>query len=283
MQANMAGVMGSNTGVQAIGGPGHPMMTGQNIGGSPVGGMPGLPMASMNGVNISPPINTPVSQYGVVTCYICGRNGHYARNCWQAASKQKPEEENSEKREMLVASNPQLVIEPKKRSPRSKARILRELRSYIAESDEDSEEVKEETGRLLEELEKKKKGRRVNAAPQATTSRTYKKNFAAKQAMARQKTANEDDFRTPTKMCAAEASSEGMVDYALTQTKTLSALKANEIRKICDREGVRYVVKNQAIEEIVCCRTRLAYEGFFEKERATPSDKATVEGLERIR
>ncbi|GBG60357.1 hypothetical protein CBR_g4315 [Chara braunii] len=190
-----------------------------------MGGITGTHIGGAGGVGgISPPINPAAAQYGVVTCFICGKNGHYAQNCWHAANKLKPEEENSEMRELLqriarrekeeeekkkrkieearkkeederresakmreeearedrlestiirileqkneacmLALAPPAGAELRKRSLRSKARILREIRSYIAKSDDNSEEVKDEADKLIEALESRKKGKKSAA------------------------------------------------------------------------------------------------------------------------
>ncbi|GBG90197.1 hypothetical protein CBR_g50378 [Chara braunii] len=282
------------------------------------------------GVGISPLSNT--SPFGVVTCYICGRRGHYAQNCWRAKDRQiqRPDKENIEMRELiqrinrqereeeerrlrenvdakkkeenerresetlreeeakeakleaaivriltqrkdlaLVPVNTQTSYEVKKKSPRSKARFIQEITNYIAESEDDSEEVKEETSKLFEVLEKrKKKDRRTTAVQQATASKQQRAARQPKKDRTTQRTREPapaaNGFETPVKACPTECSSEGMVEYALSQTKILSAMKAHEIRKICNKEGVEYTVKSETIQEIVRCLTRLAHEGFLD-------------------
>ncbi|GBG72568.1 hypothetical protein CBR_g12138 [Chara braunii] len=123
----------------------------------------------------------------------------------------------SQRKEPLMITSPQQPApESRKRSPRTKARMLREIRSYIAESDDDSEEVKEEADKLIEALEGRKKGRKSAVVLRAATSRIT---------------------RTPRKVCSASGSYKGLVDYALTQARTLSDLKAPDLKKICNREG----------------------------------------------
>ncbi|GBG83881.1 hypothetical protein CBR_g37750 [Chara braunii] len=188
-----------------------------------------------------PPNNLPASSYGVVTCHICGKVGHYAKNCWQAANRQKPKEENTEVRELLlriskrekeedrkkkeveearkkeederreseklreeqareakleativrilqqrkesgvispiplIAPASHVAYEPKKQSPSSKARMLRDIRSYIAESEDESEEVKEEAEKLAEALERRKNSRKGASTVWAAVSRAARR------------------------------------------------------------------------------------------------------------
>ncbi|GBG74536.1 hypothetical protein CBR_g18946 [Chara braunii] len=188
----------------------------------------------------------------------------------------------TQKKDMFtVRVNPQAPAETNKSSPRSKARLIRELRNYIVESDGDSEEVKEETEKLIEVLEsRKKKGKRVVAQQRTAANRFLKKKQTVRKGKksAPEIEPGEEGFETPKKACTAECSSEGLIEYALTQTKILSGMKANEIRKICNTEGIEYTVKDQSIQDIVRCRTRLAYEGFLDRE--SPIKKPGVEGLE---
>ncbi|GBG65951.1 hypothetical protein CBR_g54243 [Chara braunii] len=160
------------------------------------------------------------------------------------------------KESAMVIATPQPTSELKKRSPRSKARMLRDIRSYIVESEDDSEEMKIEADKLIEALENRKKGRTGAARSRAATSRVTRKSLITRKGKAKVAEVGvaDDGFETPKKVCPAEASSEGLVEYALTQSKQLSGLKAAEIRKLCDREGVEYVVKGQAVQELVRLR-----------------------------
>ncbi|GBG90050.1 hypothetical protein CBR_g50143 [Chara braunii] len=164
----------------------------------------------------------------------------------------------------MMGSAPQPATESKKRSPRSKSRMLRDIRNYIAESEDDSEEVKIEADKLIEALEYRKKHRASVVGSRAATSWVVKSPVTRKGKAKVVETAVVDQvFETPKKTCPAEASSEGLVEYALSQSNELSGLKAKEIRKLCDREGVEYVVKGQAVQELVRCWVKLAYEGFL--------------------
>ncbi|GBG92246.1 hypothetical protein CBR_g55015 [Chara braunii] len=318
-------------------GVGAANMGGATIGGNVGGGMGGS-LGGIGGTGMSNPGGTTASPYGVVTCFICGKTGHYSCNCWQAASRQQPGEdpemkellrrivkrekdeeerksrekeeekrkEEEERREseklreaeareaativrilsqrqvpamITPASQPVVIGSPshaatdsKKRSPRSKARMLREIRSYIAESDDESDEVKEEAEKLIEAIESRKKGKKSTTILRAAASRVTR---TPRKDKTRQATGGDvtDVFETPKKVGPAECSCEGVLEYALTQARALSDLKAPDLKKICDREGIDYIVKEQAIDDIARCRTRLAYEGFFDRDQATPSSK----------
>ncbi|GBG60367.1 hypothetical protein CBR_g4325 [Chara braunii] len=256
------------------------------------------------------------AQYGVVTCYICRKNDHYARNCWQATNRQRPEEDNSEIREILLRigrrekeeeerkkreidkvkrkeeerregeklreeqareakleativriltqQRASLMVSPtplagsgiKKKSPRSKARMLRDITSYIAESEDDSDEVKKEAEKLIEAQESQRKPKGGAAFMRAAVSWAKKvPTPRIDKAQMDNLSPSDEGFVTPKKACPAECSSEGLVNFALSQTKLLSAMRAGEIRKICGKEGVVYVKKDVSIQEIVRCRT----------------------------
>ncbi|GBG90061.1 hypothetical protein CBR_g50154 [Chara braunii] len=309
-------VVGTNAGGMG----GHGMvghgMAGQGLMGQ---GMPGSPLA---GPNSGP------AAYGTVTCFICGKTGHYSRNCWQAASKQRPEEdqemkellrriakrekeeeetkqreieetrkkEEEERREgeklrdeearearleativkilthrklaIQIPTVEQPSVDSRKRSPWTKARMIQEIRNYIAASDDESDEVRDETEKLVEALEKLKwKNKKKSPIVGKTTSRTVRKKAPQRKGKAQvtEEDGNGEGFLTPKKVGPAGGSSEDLVEYALSQTRALSAMKATELRRICDEEGVKYIVKEQAIEQIARCRTKLAYEGFFER------------------
>ncbi|GBG79605.1 hypothetical protein CBR_g29753 [Chara braunii] len=275
MQGGLAG-MATGMAAQGVPGGGAHMGAQGAVGSSMFGG-------GFGGQGAMPQNNLPASPYGVVTCHICGKVGHYARNCWQAANRQKSEEENIEVRELLlqiskrekeeedrkkkeveearkkeederreseklreeqareakleativrilqqrkesgtppvplIAPTSHVAYEPKKRSPRSKARMLGDIRSYIAESEDDSEEVKEEAEKLVEALERRKNSRKGASTVRAAVSRAGKKGTPRKEkAQVHEDLVKDDGFETPKKMCVAECSGDGMIEFALT-------------------------------------------------------------------
>ncbi|GBG69474.1 hypothetical protein CBR_g4168 [Chara braunii] len=267
-----------------------PNMGNPNV--SPTMGNPNMVPIGSGGQYMGSPNSAPVSPFGTVTCHICGKNGHYARNCWQAQAvgKQKISEEDSEMKELfrklmqkeqekqerkqreaeetkkkeaderregekireeeagearleatilrILAQNRSSVAEvkpacgvDKKTSPRSKARLLREIRSYIAESEDESEEVELEVDKLVEALEGRKKSKKnavVQSTLRAATSRIVRKSPDTRRGRkkASEPTVIEEGFLTPKKTCLAECSSEGLVEFTLSQSKQLRSLKA---------------------------------------------------------
>ncbi|GBG71132.1 hypothetical protein CBR_g8433 [Chara braunii] len=296
------GQMGGNRGAGVHGAVGSGLNMPGNAGSS-------ILNTGMDGQNTSPN-GMPAVPFGVVTCDICGKNEHYARNCWQAPARQRPEEENVEMRELLlriarrekeeeekkkreieearrkeederresekireeqareaklqatilrilaqkkeaarIVPAPQIAIGPKKRSPGSKAQMLREICSYIAESEEDSEEVKEEAEKLVEALESRKKSKKSTTLARAAVNRAGRRvSTPRKEKGPGENTpANDGVLETPKKVCPAECSSEGLVEFTLSQTKALSGIKAHEVRKIYSKEGIDYVKKDVSI------------------------------------
>ncbi|GBG75917.1 hypothetical protein CBR_g21159 [Chara braunii] len=65
---------------------------------------------------------------------------------------------------------------------------------------------------------------------------------------------------------------EGMVEYVLNIQKRLSEKTAQELKRLCEAEGIEYVNKEQAVKELVRIRTKMAYEGCFEDQEAKPHD-----------
>ncbi|GBG76121.1 hypothetical protein CBR_g21870 [Chara braunii] len=156
----------------------------------------------------------------------------------------------------------------KKKSPRSKARMLHEIRSYLDESEEDSEEVNEEAEKLIDAIEKRKKAgkRKLVDLEEEQTSK--------KPARAQQKEENDEEvLRTPKKNLAAPCSSEGVVEYALEVHRRMSTKKVSELRKICGKEGIPCARKEEMICELVRCKTKVAYEGLFEKSPASIGER----------
>ncbi|GBG60369.1 hypothetical protein CBR_g4327 [Chara braunii] len=249
--------MGGQGGIdQAMGGLGpiNPVMQGIGVAGQQ-GAAPGSGVAA---------------QYGVVTCYICGKNGHYARNCWQATNRQRPEGDNSEmweillrigrrekeeeerkKREIdevkrkeeeerregeklmeeqareakleativriLTQQRASLMVSPTplagsgiKKSPHSKARMLRDITSYIAQSEDDSDDVKKEAEQLIEALESRRKPKQGAALMQAAVNRAKKvPTSRIDKAQVDNLSPSDEGFVTPKKACPAECSSKG--------------------------------------------------------------------------
>ncbi|GBG90768.1 hypothetical protein CBR_g51274 [Chara braunii] len=322
---NMEGLGGVGVGASNMGSAG--------FGGANLGAGMG-PAGSMAGKSVPIPYAAQNAPFGTVTCFICGKTGHYSRNCWQTASRQRPEDdlemkellrriakrdkeeeekkqresEEAKKREeeerrkgeklreaeawearleativrilaqrkevaLISPSYPPLppphlsylhtptpspssshclppyqpVFEIKKRSPRTKARMLHEIRSYIAESDDDSDEVKEEADKLIMVLENRKKGKKGAAVFRAASSRITRTPRKTRPSNGGD---GVDALETPKKVCSADCSCEGVVDYALTQARALNELKAPDLKKICDREGIDYIVKDQVIDDI---------------------------------
>ncbi|GBG59816.1 hypothetical protein CBR_g54918 [Chara braunii] len=70
----------------------------------------------------------------------------------------------------------------------------------------------------------------------------------------------EDETRTKI---PAGCGPEGLLDFVLEQKKKLSAMRQDELKRICSKEGLRYCTKGPSIDRIVAARTKLAYEGFI--------------------
>ncbi|GBG85315.1 hypothetical protein CBR_g39882 [Chara braunii] len=135
--------------------------------------------------------------------------------------------------------------------------MIQEIRNYIAASDDESDEVRDETEKLVEALEKRKrKNKKKSPIVSKTTSRTVRKKTAQRKGKAQ--VTDEDDngggFLTPKKVGPAGGSSEELIEYALSQTHALSTMKATELRRICDQEGVKWIITRWA-EHIRCSKT----------------------------
>ncbi|GBG89630.1 hypothetical protein CBR_g49420 [Chara braunii] len=280
------------------------------------------------GFNANPvPMNTAGLQAGSVSCHLCGKYGHYARNCWAAGNgrrpqhfqhqqhtapgmddetsemkaffrkkiqKQKAEEErrerdreeqkkrlDEEKREAdrlreaearearlearLVrlmtqhtkSVNTGIVPVARTKSPKSKARMLREICSYIDESEDESDEVREEAGRLIDAIERRKGKRKIEGGKALSASRP--KTTRACPIIVEDVP---DDVHTPPakrRGVANDTPSGDMLEYIIEMHRSLSAKKAPELKKICNEEGIEWTRKDQTVSEIVRCRAKLAY------------------------
>ncbi|GBG88672.1 hypothetical protein CBR_g48203 [Chara braunii] len=131
--------------------------------------------------------------------------------------------------------------------------MFREIRSYIDESEEDREEVREEAGRLVDAIESRKrtgKKRKFSEVgfEQSTDRANEVRNPKGKGLEApiskkvgiapvtTEEEVHDEDFKTPLKGLSAACSNEGMIDYALEVHRRLSAKRVPELRKICSKE-----------------------------------------------
>ncbi|GBG65471.1 hypothetical protein CBR_g51066 [Chara braunii] len=152
----------------------------------------------------------------------------------------------------------------KKKSPKTKARMLREIRSYLVESDDDSEEVREEAGKLIEAIEKRKgKRREVVGGVVSRNQRQGLRNDPVK-------IEEDDEVRTPAVGrggVGPDVANNDMLDFAIEMHRHLSGKKVPELRKLCNREGIEWSKRDVAIGELVRCKAKLAYGDFVENGR----------------
>ncbi|GBG70856.1 hypothetical protein CBR_g8156 [Chara braunii] len=140
----------------------------------------------------------------------------------------------------------------RRKSPNSKAHMLREIRSYIDESEDDSEEVRNEADRLIEAIEKRKGKRRVAEA----------RGSGAKK---RQPVVHDisDEKNTPPpvrRRLLADATSGEMLEYALEMHRQLSEKKVPKLRTLCKDEGVEWTKRDSVIRELIRSHTKMAYD-----------------------
>ncbi|GBG85745.1 hypothetical protein CBR_g40474 [Chara braunii] len=250
---------------------------------------------------------------GGVTCHICGKVGHYARNCWSAGNgrptavavqtgvsddetkemreyfrekirkrrldeerrereegeRRRKEEENRKELERmrdadarearlearlmrLLAQHTKTSTPPKssgvkKKSPRTKARVLREMRSYFDESDDDSEEVREEAGKLVEVMEKRKgKGR-----AKVTEERWPKVRIGGRGDREEPVKLEDEEDRTPPPNRRTDKRDPNILDFVIELHRHLSEKKVPELRKLCNREGIEWSKRDTVIGELV--------------------------------
>ncbi|GBG78216.1 hypothetical protein CBR_g26249 [Chara braunii] len=288
---------------------------------------PAVPMIQGMG-NGFPMMGT--NQQGGVSCYLCGKTGHYARNCWAGGNgrpppaqptvasaigdeetrefreylrekikKKKLEEERREREEeerrrreeenrkeqerlreakvreaklearlvKLLAQHNKVGVQgsssiSKKKSLRTKARVLREITSYLEESEDDSEEVREEAGRLVAAIERRKGKKRVtDDEARVSKIRCVKKGMREDPVKIEEE---EEEVRTPPRDQNGEEEQE-ILDFAIELHRYLSEKKVPELQKLCNREGIEWSKRDTAIGELVKCKAKLAYGEFAEK------------------
>ncbi|GBG78179.1 hypothetical protein CBR_g26212 [Chara braunii] len=276
------------------------------------------------------------NQQGVVSCYLCGKVGHYARNCWTAGNgrpmvsrqraqsegmvdgetremreyfrekitkwrmdeerremeekerRRREEEDRKEQERLREAEAKEARLEArlvrllaqhskggtklessgvKKKSSKTKARVLREIRSYLDESDDESEKVKEEAGKLIEAIGRRKGKKKINEKEGRVLSiqrRGHKANPIR---------IDEEEERTPPLVRTTEdedMANPGILDFAIELHRHLSEKKVPELRKLCNREGIEWSKKDTVIGELVKCKAKLAYGEFVENGRISP-------------
>ncbi|GBG64031.1 hypothetical protein CBR_g40278 [Chara braunii] len=229
------------------------------------------------------------NQQGSITCHICGKVGHYARNCWMAGNGRGPlvqqsasnsmddetkemreyfrekirrkkmeedkrvreEEERRQKEEefrreqermrdaeareaklearliRLLAQHNKTAAQPessnvRKKSPKTKARVLREIRSYLDESDDESEEVREEAGKLVEAIEMRK-GKRKIYKDEGRGSRIQSQRMGYQEEPVRIE--DDDEEKTPPPAKRRNEEESGILEFAIELHKHLSEKK----------------------------------------------------------
>ncbi|GBG58912.1 hypothetical protein CBR_g24263 [Chara braunii] len=146
----------------------------------------------------------------------------------------------------------------KKKSPRTKARMLREIRSYLDESKNESDEVKEEAGRLVDAIEKRKGKHKINGGEAWLSNMKMR---ASKFTPIDIDDLPDELWTPPTRKRDGrnDAREENILEFALDLHQKWSAIKAPELKKICNKESIKWTKKETAITELVRCRTKLVY------------------------
>ncbi|GBG83933.1 hypothetical protein CBR_g37804 [Chara braunii] len=148
----------------------------------------------------------------------------------------------------------------KKKSPTTKARVLKEITSYLEESEDESEEVKQEAGRLIEAIEKRK-GKKRKENNEMRVSRAPKIETRPAPILVEELAG---ELRTPPSNRGARE----ILDYALDLHRKFPAKKVPELRDLCNSEGIEWTKRETAIGKLVKCRMKLAYES--EAARLSP-------------
>ncbi|GBG65461.1 hypothetical protein CBR_g51055 [Chara braunii] len=283
-------------------------------------GIPG-----MAGVTNGIPYNGN-NPHGVVSCYLCGKAGHYARNCWAGGNGRPPavqaqapalaadeetkemreyfrekirkrkmdeerrkrrrkEEENKKELErMREAEAREARLEArlvrllaqhtkagkqgessgvKKKSPRTKARVLREIRSYLDESEDESEEVREKAGKLVDVIERRKgKGKARDDGGRWPKIKEESRGIREDPVRV-----EDDEDKTPPPVRRPSVEDPSILDFAIELHRHLSEKKVPELRKICNREGIEWSKRDTVIGELMKCQAKLAYGEFNENGR----------------
>ncbi|GBG78064.1 hypothetical protein CBR_g26001 [Chara braunii] len=113
----------------------------------------------------------------------------------------------------------------KKKSPRTKARVLREITSYLNESDDESEEVREEAGKLVEAIERRKGKRRIYK-DDGKGSRIQSERMGYRVDLVRVE--DDDEEKTPPPAKRRHEEESGILKFAIELHKHLSEKKEME-------------------------------------------------------
>ncbi|GBG78268.1 hypothetical protein CBR_g26299 [Chara braunii] len=118
---------------------------------------------------------------------------------------------------------------------------------------------------------------------QGECSKPRKEEFLRKNEVVDDRKEGETEPKTPLlagyKGLAAECSQKGLIEYCILAHRIYSAKKANTLKKLCERKGIKYTGKPDAVEILARHQVHLAYDGFDEGLRSdTVAKKAAGEG-----
>ncbi|GBG80806.1 hypothetical protein CBR_g31362 [Chara braunii] len=87
----------------------------------------------------------------------------------------------------------------------------------------------------------------------------------------------EEEPRTPLtggyKVLSAGCSQKGLIEYCISAHKIYSGKSAPDLKKLCDKKGIRYTRKPEVVELLTRQQVELAYEGIDEKEEGSAGKK----------
>ncbi|GBG60390.1 hypothetical protein CBR_g4348 [Chara braunii] len=181
MAIDMAGVGRMGMGGQGIGKGGQAMgMGNQGMIGQAMGN-PSMGPSNLAGENMVASGSAPASLYGLVTCFISGKNRHYARNCWQVGNRPNTDDDNSRMREIFQKMSLREEEEGNRRQWESEEAKKEERREGEKIREEELREAKLEAT-ILWILSQRRELVMIVAAPQ-TSNQTRKRSPRSKASM----------------------------------------------------------------------------------------------------